>query len=54
MHCGNCIYHVTNHWLNPPLHICTKTMEIFMVEPYRVPPCYCFKHKPEYIPKEGE
>lgn len=47
------MYHMVNHWHNPPLHICGRTMEIFVGGPSSVPPCIAYKPKPEYILKEN-
>ena len=52
--CENCVHRAVNYYHEPPLHICTMTMEVFAVSPSSVPPCLGFKPKPEYIPREGD
>ena len=52
--CENCVHRAVDHWHEPPLHICTMTMEVFAVNPSSVAPCLAYKPKPEYIPKESE
>lgn len=52
--CENCVYHIVNHWHNPTLHMCGRTMEAFAVSPSSAQLCLAYKPKPEYIPKESD